>query len=87
LGPAASAELNALQLDVATSLVDAGWPPAFGQQSDPQHWVPHCTLARKARRLPRIAFAAVDACVDHLAIILLGRGEFASIRLTDAATG
>jgi 2'-5' RNA ligase len=85
LGPAPSARLDAVQADAARSLLDAGWPPAFGDQNDPQRWVPHCTLARNARRVPTVAFSPVRALVDRLVIILLRRGEFTSIRLPDAS--
>ncbi len=75
------AALDELQRDAYTALVDAGWPPAFGAQSDPRRWLPHCTIARNARRVPPARFAPVVAEVDRLITILLGRGEVASVRL------
>ncbi|MCW2646133.1 MAG: hypothetical protein JWP07_2242, partial [Pseudonocardiales bacterium] len=35
LGPAASPPLETLQRAVASALADAGWPPAFGERSEP----------------------------------------------------
>jgi 2'-5' RNA ligase len=92
LGPAASARLAGLQRDVAAALADAGWPPAFGQRSDPAHWVPHCTLAT---RVPKPQLRAVQAAVraryrpirgdvDALATILVGgRGDVGHSPLLD----
>lgn len=47
LGPQPSAELSGLQTALDVALLDAGHPRAFGAQSDPRHWVAHCTLARR----------------------------------------
>ena len=80
LGPAPSAELPLLQRDVDAALQAAGWPRAFGEQSTPEHWVAHCTLATRISK-PRLC--AVQAAVrahhhpvrgriDALATILVG---------------
>ncbi len=90
LGPSPSSSLRALQRDAAASLLGAGWPESFGEQSDPQRWVPHCTVARgvprTARRevldAARAACAPVRSCVDELITILVGRGVHARVPLT-----
>jgi 2'-5' RNA ligase len=91
LGPGRVPALVDLQRDVAGTLEAAGWPPAFGQRSDPGQWVPHCTLAtriakpllRQVQETVRSSFQAIDASVDALAVILVGgRGDIAHVRLT-----
>jgi 2'-5' RNA ligase len=92
LGPRRVAELADLQRDVAGSLEAAGWPPAFGQRSDPGQWVAHCTLAtriakpllRQVQDAVRTAYDPIDALIDGLAVILVGgRGDIAHVRLSD----
>ncbi|HEY3717030.1 MAG TPA: 2'-5' RNA ligase family protein [Jatrophihabitantaceae bacterium] len=84
LGPAPSAELTLLQHDVDAALQTAGWPRAFGEQSAPEQWVAHCTLAT---RIPEPRLRTVQAAVrahhhpvrgriDALATIVVGgRGD------------
>lgn len=72
LGPQPSAELSGLQAALDAALCDAGHDRAFGVQSDPRHWVAHCTLVR---RLPP---AMLGAAVARLAAgfqPLRGRAE------------
>lgn len=84
LGPAASRQLAELQRDVTTALTDAGWPPAFAERSDPEQWVPHCTLAtrlplprlREVHALVRAQYRPIRGCVGAIATILVGgRGD------------
>lgn len=84
LAPARTRRLPALQRDVYRALKQAGWPPAFGERSAPNLWVPHCTLAtRVAKPLLREVQAAlaetywpIGGTVDALATILVGgRGD------------
>jgi 2'-5' RNA ligase len=91
LGPGRAPALADLQRDVAASLEAAGWPPAFGQRSDPGQWVPHCTLAtriakpllRQVQETVRGSFKPIDASVAGLAVILVGgRGDVAHVPLT-----
>jgi 2'-5' RNA ligase len=90
LGPAPTRELPALQKDVYRSLKHAGWPSAFGEQSAPNLWVAHCTLAtRVAKPLLREVHDRIGAgyeplrgTVDALAVILVGgRGDVAHLPL------
>jgi 2'-5' RNA ligase len=90
LGPAPNRGLPALQRDVYRTLKHAGWPPAFGERSAPNLWVPHCTLAtRVAKPVLREVQAALSAqyrpirgTVDALATILVGgRGDVGRARL------
>jgi 2'-5' RNA ligase len=90
LGPAAAPALGALQRDVADALIRAGWPPAFGQRSDPAQWVPHCTLAtripkpqlRGVQAAVRAQYRPIHGTVDALATILVGgRGDVAHTSL------
>lgn len=60
LGPRPSAQLTALQAEVDGRLRAAGHARAFGARSDPELWVPHCTLAR------RLAPQALDIAVATL---------------------
>jgi 2'-5' RNA ligase len=76
LRPDESAPLAELQRDVRDTLARR-WPSAFGAQSDPDGWVPHCTLAARVSRGPmtrfaREPFAPFPATVDALAVILVG---------------
>lgn len=91
LGPRQVPALGDLQRDVAGSLEAAGWPPAFGQRSDPGQWVPHCTLAtriakpllRQVQDAVQSAYHPIDALVDGLAVILVGgRGDIAHVALS-----
>lgn len=84
LGPAASPPLQLLQHDVDAALQAAGWPRAFGERSDPRHWVPHCTLAtrvpkpflRRVQAALRASYQPIEGQVDALATILVGgRGD------------
>lgn len=93
LGPAPSRGLPALQRDVHRSLKHAGWPPAFGEHSAPNLWVPHCTLAtrvakprlRELQELVRAQYEPIRATVDALAVILVGgRGDIRHLPLTGA---
>ena len=86
LGPEPTSALGALQRDVADALIRRGWPPAFGQRSDPAQWVPHCTLAtripkpqlRDVQAAVRAQYQPIRGTVDALATILVGgRGDVA----------
>lgn len=46
LGPRPEAGLAQLQRAADTALVTQ-WPRAFGEQTRPDHWVPHCTVATR----------------------------------------
>jgi 2'-5' RNA ligase len=84
LGPAPNRGLPALQRDVHRTLKRSGWPPAFGERSAPNLWVPHCTLATRVAkpelREVQTALAAqyqpIRGTIDALATILVGeRGD------------
>jgi 2'-5' RNA ligase len=90
LGPAPNRGLPALHSDVYRALKGA-WPPAWGERSSPNLWVPHLTLAtRVAKPLLRDVQRAVErdyepirGTVDALAVILVGgRGDIAHVPLT-----
>jgi 2'-5' RNA ligase len=90
LGPSHRGGLTALQRDAAAALGAAGWPPAFGQRSDPAQWVPHCTLAtrvpkpllREVQAAVRRDFRPICGRVDALATILVGgRGDVGLVPL------
>jgi 2'-5' RNA ligase len=92
LGPTASPALTALQRDAEESLRAAGWPPAFGHRSDPDQWVPHCTLAtrlakpqlRAIQATLREEYRAIDGSISALAVILVGgRGDVSLAGLGD----
>ncbi len=86
LGPDDSPALANLQRDVIDTLAPR-WPPAFGAQSDPGGWVPHCTLATRLSRGPLTRFARrpfepFPATVDALAVIVVGgHGDVAHLPL------
>jgi 2'-5' RNA ligase len=91
LGPAPSHGLPDLHRDVYRSLKHAGWPPAFGERSAPNLWVPHCTLAtrvpkprlRELQELVESRYEPIRATVDALAVILVGgRGDVARFPLS-----
>ena len=92
LGPAGRvAALDALQGAADAALVEHGWPRAFGERSDPRHWVAHCTLAtrvpkpelRDLQQRVRAGYRPIPARVDALAVILVGgRGDVRHIRLS-----
>jgi 2'-5' RNA ligase len=90
LGPAASPPLQLLQHDADAALAAAGWPRAFGERSDPQQWVPHCTLAtrvpkpflRRVQATVRASYQPIEGHIDALATILVGgRGDVGYARL------
>ncbi len=86
LGPSGSVELAALQQDVYADLA-ARWPPAFGEQLDPAHWVAHCTLARRATRGAadrlRAGHHPLEVRIAALATIVVGeRGDAGYVALS-----
>lgn len=87
VAPERSDALRDLQRDAHETLVDAGWPAAFGEQSDPAGWVAHCTLATRVWRgsLPGLVqrpFRPFPATLDALAVILVGgHGDVAHLPL------
>ncbi|HEY8300306.1 MAG TPA: 2'-5' RNA ligase family protein [Jatrophihabitans sp.] len=86
LGTSRAPALSALQHDVHGSLAER-WAPAFGEQTDPTRWVPHCTLARRAGRGAadrlRAGHHPLDIRVAALATIVVGeRGDAGYVRLT-----
>jgi 2'-5' RNA ligase len=90
LGPTANRVLPTLQTAVYGALKDAGWPPAFGERSAPDLWVPHCTLATRVAK-PQLRelqaalardYEPIRGTVDALAVILVGgRGDVAHLSL------
>jgi 2'-5' RNA ligase len=76
LGPRRSVGLSGLQRDAYSSLVEAGYPPAFAGQSDPRGWRPHCTIAR--RLTPAVLgqleerYEPIDVLVTGVAVVLVG---------------
>ena len=85
LGPSHDEALYALQ----RATVDAvgNYPAAFGEQTHPRQWVPHCTLARRTRARNadqlRSEYESVTVGVDALATIVVGgRGDAALAPLT-----
>lgn len=86
VGAAESVALRELQRDAYETMSER-WPPAFGEQSAPGAWIPHCTLAtrlwrRDLRALCDLPFARFPATVDALAVILVGgRGDVARLPL------
>jgi 2'-5' RNA ligase len=92
LGPAASPALIELQRDADESLCAAGWPRAFRHRSEPDQWVPHCTLAtrvakpelRAVQAILREQYRPIDGSVAALAVILVGgRGDVSLAGLGD----
>lgn len=91
LGPAPNRGLPALHKDVYRALKRV-WPPAWGERSAPNLWVPHLTLATRVatpllrdvqRRLEQ-DYEPIRGTVDALAVILVGgRGDVAYLPLTD----
>jgi 2'-5' RNA ligase len=95
LGPAPSRGLADLQRDVHLSLERAGWPPAFGERSAPDQWVPHCTHAtrvakprlRELQEIVAARYEPIAATVSALAVVLVGgRGDVRHLPLTGSAT-
>jgi len=92
LGPAHRiGALDELQRAADAALVKEGWPRAFGERSDPRHWVAHCTLAtrvpkpalRDLQQRVRAGYRPITARVDALAVILVGgRGDIRHLPLT-----
>lgn len=89
LGPAPNRGLPALHKDVFRSLKRI-WPPAWGERSAPNLWVPHLTLAtRVAKPLLRDVqqtleqdYRPIRGTIDALAVILVGgRGDVAHLPL------
>jgi 2'-5' RNA ligase len=86
LGPSPSAELAALQRDTHLAMTGAGLPAAFGERSDPDRWVAHCTLSSRVDRSVVIAlrrlYQPIDVTVDALATLVVGgRGDVGYTRL------
>jgi len=91
LGPATRIPaLDALQAGAHAALQTQGWEPAFGVHSDPDQWVPHCTLAtrldkpllRQVQQTLSATYRPIAARVDALAVILVGgRGDIAHLPL------
>lgn len=90
LGPAPNRGLPALHKDVYRSLKRVR-PPAWGERSAPNLWVPHLTLAtRVAKPLLRDVqqtieqdYQPIRGTIDALAVILVGgRGDVAHLPLT-----
>jgi 2'-5' RNA ligase len=90
LGPAPNRGLPALHKDVYRSLKRT-WPPAWGERSAPNLWVPHLTLAtrvakpllRDVQRVVQDGYQPIRGSVDALAVILVGgRGDVAHLPLT-----
>jgi 2'-5' RNA ligase len=81
LAPEPSAPLRSLQADTDRSLAAAGYDRAFGDQSYPDHWVAHVTLATRldaatlarAVRVSAQRFRPVTGRITGLMTILLGR--------------
>jgi 2'-5' RNA ligase len=91
LGPAPNRGLPALHRDVYRSL-KREWPPAFGERSAPNLWVPHLTLAtrvakpllRDVQRTVQERYEPIRGSVDALAVILVGgRGDVAHLPLRE----
>jgi 2'-5' RNA ligase len=86
LGPRRSARLEALQRDAYSSLLAAGYPPAFAGQSDPREWRPHCTIARRMppdllRRFEK-RYRPFDVRVTGVAVVVVGaHGDAAYVPL------
>ena len=76
IGPSRSGPLTALQRDAYSSLVEAGYPPAFAGQSNPRGWRPHCTIARwmppAVLEELRAQFETIYVTVDAIATIVVG---------------
>jgi 2'-5' RNA ligase len=88
LGPSRSVELVELQRDVH-AMLGARWPAGFGDQVDPAHWMPHCTLARRATRDAadrlRAGLSPLEIRIAALATIVVGgRGDAGYVPLTGA---
>jgi 2'-5' RNA ligase len=90
LGPTPNRGLPALQRDVYRTLKHAGWPPAFGERSAPNLWVPHCTLAtrvpkpqlRDVQAAIQARYQPIRGTIEALATILVGgSGDVGLIRL------
>ena len=89
LGPAPNRGLPVLHKDVYRSLKRA-WPPAFGERSAPNLWVPHLSLATRVPK-PRLrdvqqavqdGYQPIRGTVDALAVILVGgSGDIAHLPL------
>jgi 2'-5' RNA ligase len=89
LGPAPNRGLAALHRDVFRSMKQV-WPPAFGERSAPNIWVPHLTLAtrvakpllREVQEMVERDYKPVRGTIDALAVILVGgRGDVAHLPL------
>jgi 2'-5' RNA ligase len=89
LGPAPNRGLPALHKDVYRSLKRV-WPPAWGERSAPNLWVPHLTLAtrvakpllRDVQRTIEQDYQPIRGTIDALAVILVGgRGDIAHLPL------
>ncbi|MHA3701242.1 2'-5' RNA ligase family protein [Jatrophihabitans sp. YIM 134969] len=79
LGPDDPTDLCTLQRSVYAAVVAGPWPAAFVGRSEPDTWVPHCSLAtrldrvtlERVRREITASFAPLDATVDALAVIVV----------------
>jgi 2'-5' RNA ligase len=86
VAPDDSPGLRSLQRDAYDSM-RAHWPPAFGGQTAPGEWIPHCTLAtrltrRELHELRTRPFDPFVAVVDAIAVIAVGgSGDLARIPL------
>ena len=89
LGPAPNRGLPALHKDAFRSLKRV-WPPAWGERSAPNLWVPHLTLAtrvakpllRDVQRTIEQEYQPIRGTIDALAVILVGgRGDIAHLPL------
>ena len=90
LGPSPSAALAALQRDTHLAMTHAGLAPAFGERSDPDRWVAHCTLSTRVDRSVvtalRRLYQPIDVTVDALATLVVGgRGDVGYTKLAETA--
>lgn len=76
LGPIRNGALTELQRNAYSTLIDAGFAPAFAGQSDPRGWRPHCTIARRMKpdvlREFENAYEPIAVTVDAVATVLVG---------------
>ena len=91
LGPASSADVCTLQRSVYEAVERSPWPSAFAGRTEPESWVPHCSLATRldrttlehARSQVDAGFAPIEAAVVGLAVVLVGgTGDVGFVPLT-----